>query len=55
MKFLKKFPGITTLYADIPGFISPSVITGNSLRPDLILHVQKRNLYIVELTVDFGI
>jgi len=43
----------STLYADIPGFTSPSVITGDSLRPDLLLHFQKKCLYIIELTVGF--
>ena len=43
----------STLYADIPGFTSPSVITGDSLRPDLVLHFQNKCLYIVALTVGF--
>ena len=43
----------STLYTDIPGFISPSVITGDSLCPDLVLHFQNKCLYIIELTVGF--
>ena len=43
----------TTLYADLPGFISPSVITGDNLRPDLLLTFKNTCLYILELTVGF--
>ena len=35
------------------GFITPSVISGNSLRPDLLLTVSKKCLYILELIVGF--
>ncbi|CAB4019722.1 Hypothetical predicted protein, partial [Paramuricea clavata] len=41
----------STLYADIPGFMNPSVITGDRL-PDLLLVTENRCLYILELTVD---
>ena len=34
-----------SLYADLPGFATPSVITGDSLRPDLLLEVQNKFLY----------
>ena len=43
----------TNLYADIPGFTSPSLITGNELRPDLLLSIPQKCLYILELTVGF--
>jgi hypothetical protein len=43
----------STLYADIPGFKNPSVITGDSLRPDLLLVTENRCLYILELTVGY--
>ena len=43
----------SVLYVDLPGFITPSVISGNSLRPDLLLTVSKKCLYILELTVGF--
>jgi len=43
----------TTLYADLPGFISPSVITGDNLRPDLLLAFKNTCLYILELTIGF--
>ena len=41
------------IYADLPGFINPSAITGNNLRPDLLLVLPNKWLYILELTVGF--
>ncbi|CAB4041462.1 Hypothetical predicted protein [Paramuricea clavata] len=41
------------MYVDLPGFISPSVITGDELRPDLLLTIENKTLYILELTVGF--
>ena len=41
------------LYADVPGFATPSVISGDTLHPDLFLHFQNKYLYIIELTVCF--
>ena len=35
-----------SLYADLPSFPSPSLITGDSLRPDLVL-VLNKNWYIL--------
>ena len=35
-----------SLYADLPSFPSPSLITGDSLRPDLVL-VLNNNWYIL--------
>ena len=43
----------TTLHADLPSIISPSVITGDNLRPDLLLTFKNTCLYIIELTVGF--
>ncbi|CAB4032436.1 Hypothetical predicted protein [Paramuricea clavata] len=43
----------STLYVDIPGFMNPSVITGDRLRPDLLLVTENRCLYILELTVGY--
>ena len=40
------------LYVDLPGFLSPSVITGDQLRPDL-LAIENKVLHILELTVGF--
>ena len=41
------------LYADLPCFSSPSLVTGDSLRPDLVLISPDNNLYLLELTVRF--
>jgi hypothetical protein len=41
------------MYVDLPGFISPSVITGDELRPDLLLTIGNQILYILELTIEF--
>ena len=41
------------LHADLPGFSSPSVITGDNLRPDLLLSFQNNVFYIFEHTVGF--
>ena len=41
-----------SLYADLSSFLSPSIITGDSLRLDLVL-LTDTSLYILELTVGF--
>ena len=41
------------IYADLPGFISPSVITGDKLRPDLVLTLTTKCIYILKLTIEF--
>ena len=41
------------LFVDLPSFPSPSLITGDSLRPDLALISPDNILYILELTVGF--
>ena len=41
------------LYADLPGYLSPCSISGDSLRPDIILSTADNVLYIIELTVGF--
>ena len=43
----------STIYVDLPGFISPSAITGDNLHPDLLLVLPNTCLYILELTVGF--
>ena len=43
----------SSLYADIPGFPSPSIITGDGLHPDLLLKTKDNCLYILELTIVF--
>ena len=41
-----------TLYADLDDYHSPSIITGDSYRPDLILRTPD-TLYVLELTFGF--
>ena len=43
----------SSLYADLPGFLSPCIITGDQLRPDMLLSIGKSTLYMIELTVGF--
>ena len=43
----------STLYVDLPGFLSPCILTGDLLRPDLLLCIGTDTIYIVELTVGF--
>ena len=40
------------LYVHLPSYLSPCIITGDSLRPDMILSTADK-LYIIELTVGF--
>ena len=42
-----------SIYADLPAFLSPSLVTGNSLRPDLLLITKNKTLHILELTIGF--
>ena len=44
---------LAKIFADIPGYISPSVLTGDDLRPDLLISISEEWLYILELTVGF--
>ena len=39
--------------SDLPGFLSPSIITGDQLRPDLLLKTKENCLYVLELTIGF--
>ena len=43
----------STLYADLPGFFSPCILTGDHLRPGILLSIDTDSLYIIELTVGF--
>ena len=43
----------SSLYAYIPGFRSPSIITGDELQPDLLLKTNNNSLNVLELTVGF--
>ena len=42
-----------SLFVDLPGLVSPTVITGDSLRPDLLLEVHNKCLYILELIIGY--
>ena len=41
------------LYVDLPGYLSPSILTCESLRPDTLLSREDKCLYIIELTACF--
>ena len=41
------------LYVDLPGYISPCVLTGDKLRPDLLITIQTKCIYILELTIGY--
>ena len=43
----------SNLYVDLPGYLSPSVITGDTLRPGLVLTIENKCIYILELTIGF--
>ena len=38
------------LFADLPGYNSPSIITGDEYRPDMLLITSDNTLYVAELT-----
>ena len=43
----------TSLFVDLPSFPSPSLVTRDSLRPDLVLILNNTSVYLLELTVGF--
>ena len=43
----------SSLYADVNGFLNPSIITGGNYRPDFLFLFQSKCLYVLELTVGF--
>ena len=56
LKFLvQALPSLqpSKVYLDQLGDFSPSIITGESLRPDMLLSIEDKCLYIIELTVGF--
>ena len=56
LKFLAQtLPSLqpSKLYVDLLGYLSPSILTGESFRPDMLLSIEDKCLYIVELTVGF--
>ena len=44
---------IQTIYADLPSFSNPSIITGDDYRPDLLILTKDNCLYVLELTVGY--
>ena len=56
LKFLAQtLPSLqpSKLFVDLPGCLSPSILTGECLRPDMLLSIEDKCFYIIELTVDF--
>ena len=56
LKFLAQtLPSLqpSKLFVDLPGYLSPSILTGESLGPDMLLSIEDKCLYIIELTVGF--
>ena len=43
----------SSVYADVNGFLNPSIKTGENYRPDLLFLIQSKSLYVLELTVGF--
>ena len=43
----------TSLFADLTSFPSPSLVTGASLRPNVVLILNNTSVYMLELTVGF--
>ena len=43
----------SSLYADVTGFLNPSIITSENYPPDLLFLIQSKCLYVLQLTVGF--
>ena len=43
----------SSLYVDLPGFLSPCIVTGDQLRPYMLFSIGKTTLYVIEVTVGF--
>ncbi|CAB4006843.1 Hypothetical predicted protein, partial [Paramuricea clavata] len=43
----------SNLFVDLPGYKSPSIVTGDTFRPDLLLSINLDCLYILELSVGY--
>ena len=43
----------SNLYVDLPGYNNPSVLTGDKLRPDMLITLQNKCIYILELTIGY--
>ena len=39
-----------TMYADLPGFLSPCIVTGDRLRPDILISIGSATIYIYHRT-----
>lgn len=44
---------IHKIFADLPSFSNPSIITGDVYRPDLLILTKDNTLYVLELTVGY--
>ena len=54
MKSLQRVINVhSSLYADVNGFLNPSIIAGENCHPDLLFLIQPKCLYVLELTVGF--
>ena len=42
-----------TFYVDLPQYFSPSLVTGDDLRPGLLISIPSNTLYVLELSVGF--
>ena len=42
-----------TLYVDLPQYLSPSLVTGDDLRPDMLISTPSNTLYVLELSVGY--
>ena len=43
----------STMYAVLPGFLSPCIVAGDHLRPDMLISTGSATVYIIKLTVGF--
>ena len=41
------------MYAELPGFLSPCIVTGDHLRHYILISIGSATIYIIELTVGF--
>ena len=44
---------IQKIFAGLPSFSNPSIITGDNYRPDLLVLTKDNNMYVLELTVGY--
>ena len=43
----------SNIYVDLPGYNNPLVLTGDKLRPDMLITLQNKCIYILELTFGY--